>query len=215
MKRFIALFLSLIMLISLSACGKTVVREEGSCGKLARWTLDSDGVLTISGRKNMDEFLYHGTPWHDSRENIRAVVVEEGITHLGDNAFEGCEKLETVTLAESVTSMGISVFANCPKLVSVTGSEHLTQLGDNAFDSCESLTALELNAELTAIGRCAFYNCTSLASVTIPETVTFIDSFAFFGWTEEQSVNISLAQPHRAWSDTWDHDSNAVFNWNA
>ena len=203
------------IMISLSACGKAAVKEEGSCGKFAQWTLDTDGVLTISGRKNLDDFRYHGTPWHDIRDKIRAVVVEDGITYLGDNAFEGCEKLETVTLAASVASMGISVFANCPKLVSVTGSENFTQISDNAFDSCESLTALELNTELTSIGRCAFYNCTSLSSVTIPETVTFIDSFVFFGWTEEQTVNISLAQPHRAWSDTWDHDSRAVFNWNA
>ena len=211
MKRIIALFLVIAALFSLSACGKTYIMEEGSCGKFAQWSLDSKGVLTISGRGAMEDFLIDGTPWEKLQDKVTSIVVEEGITHLGDNSFRDFRKLTSVTLSASVTSMGTFVFSQCGKLEEVIGLEYITMLNDNAFDGCKKLSTITLSEELTAIGRCAFYGCENLTTLRIPASVTFIDSFAFYGWTAEQTVELEADRAGRGWSDTWNTDSEAVF----
>jgi len=215
MKRFLSLLCALLLLLSLSACGEPSVVEEGTCGKYAAWTLNSDGLLTISGRGSMEDFLFETTPWSSVRDRIKTVVIEDGITYLGDYSFEGCEKLETVTLPSGMDTMGVFVFANCPKLTTVTGTEFFTAIGANAFEGCESLTAVELNPALSSIGRCAFYSCTAIERLSVPETVTFVDFYAFYGWTDAQTISFAAPQANRAWNDSWDGESNAVIVWNS
>lgn len=215
MKRILSLLLCLLFLAGLSGCGEPSVTAEGTCGKYARWTLDSTGLLTISGRGAVDDFAHEAAPWYDRRSSVRAVTVGEDITRLGSNSFQNCDRLETVSLPEGLGTLGDSVFAQCDDLTAVSGSEHLTVIGDNAFDGCKKLPALELGEGLTSIGRCAFYGCVGLKELHIPASVTDVGSFVFSGWTAEQTVSMAHTQANRAWSETWDEDTEAVILWNS
>ncbi len=210
MKRLAAIFLLIALLTSLCGCGAPVVMEEGECGKYAAWTLDSDGVLTITGRDAMSDFRIEGAPWYQSRDKIKSVVVGDGITYLGAYSFWGCEKLTSVSLAASVTRTGSMVFSGCVRLETVDGSEHLTVLGDNSFESCPALEEFALSENLTVVGRCAFFGCTGIASLSFPESLTTVGALAFSGWTEAQSVTFACLRPGHSWDSAWQQGCSAV-----
>ena len=138
----------------------------------------------------MDDYSYDPTPWKNIQANIKNVVINEGITSIGERAFYGCENLTTITIPNSVTAIGYAAFYGCTSLVSVTIPNSVTSIGEVAFYFCTSLSSVTIPNSVTAIGSSAFYNCTSLASVTIPNSVTYIGDEAFYGCTSLASVTI-------------------------
>ena len=117
MKKIISLFLSLTMLLSLtagldfSAYAETV---KGECGDNATYTFDSStGLLTISGKGE----CY--APY-SLESKIKSVAILDGITSIDDGAFFDCSSLASVTIPDSVTSIGECAFENCISLTSVT-----------------------------------------------------------------------------------------------
>ena len=118
--------------------------SSGQCGDNVYYTLSDAGVLTISGSGdtwawefNTDEFSCN-TPWWDVKQDIVKVVIEPGVTSIGDHAFDSCS-LTSVTIGNSVTSIGDSAFSYCRSLTSVTIPERVTSIGTDAFTSCENL----------------------------------------------------------------------------
>ena len=99
-KRLLSTILSIVMLFSLlpvSAFAATTV-ASGTCGgegdgKNLSWTLDSDGLLTISGEGNMKNYDYNDTPWYSKRASIKSVKIGSGVTSIGDGTFLNCESL--------------------------------------------------------------------------------------------------------------------------
>ena len=97
---------------------------SGTCGANLTWTLDDNGTLTISGTGKMNDYdhyddydLYYNSystaPWGGSVSNanrVKTVVIENGVTSIGDSAFEDCTELTSVTLPDSVTSIGDYAF---------------------------------------------------------------------------------------------------------
>ena len=191
-KRLLSFVLAVLMIASLlpaTALAADVV-TSGTCGAEVTWTLDSDGVLTISGSGDMHDYGSSGAPWYGSRSRVKSAVIAEGVTSIGDSAFFDCTSLTSVTIPDSVTSIGRYAFQNCTSLTSVTIPNSVTSIGMSAFDGCESLTSVTIPDSVTSIGNAAFYNCTSLTSVTIPDSVTSIDVNAFAGCTSLTSVTI-------------------------
>ena len=76
------------------------------------WTLSDDGTLTISGT-DMPDYEYRGAPWYFELKNIKEVVIENGVTSIGNRAFEDCSGLTSVTIPNSVTSIGVGAFEDC------------------------------------------------------------------------------------------------------
>ena len=100
------------------------------------WTLNTDGVLTISGTGEMENYAYNGAvPWYDYNQDITEAVIEDGVTSIGVYAFYSCTNLTSVTIPDSVTSIGEYAFVGCNalKAVIVERAETLTALGSNAF----------------------------------------------------------------------------------
>ena len=114
----------------------------GTCGENLTWALDTDYILTISGTGAMDNYAAAAdllpqsavpmttetpaaAPWSEYAALITKVVVQDGVTSIGDNAFAGCETLEEIDIAETVTAIGNSVFTDCEALETVIyrGSE--------------------------------------------------------------------------------------------
>ncbi len=70
--------------------------KSGSCGENLTWTLDSDGVLTISGTGEMTNYSYYSVPWYSNRSTIKVLSLSSSITNIGDYAFYGCNNLKTI-----------------------------------------------------------------------------------------------------------------------
>lgn len=100
---------------------------SGSCsekdGDLI-WVLDVDGTLTISRPDTsesgeMRNYAPNSNPWYLNRERIKKVVLEEGVTSIGNYAFSCCESLTSVTIPNGITSIGSNPFSYCVNLTSI------------------------------------------------------------------------------------------------
>ena len=174
-----------------TACAATIV-ISGKCGVNTTWSLDSDGVMTISGTGPMANSQDGVVPWLMYTSRIKEVVVESGVTTIGDYAFQLCGSLTTVTLPEGLKSIGKYGFSMSNKLTNVTLPASLTTIGDYAFEDCHALTLTngQLPVGLTAIGKNAFYYCTSLSEITLPKGLTEVSSAVFQGCSALRRVTI-------------------------
>ena len=179
---------------------------SGTCGAEGdgsnlRWSL-SGGVLTISGTGAMKDWGFYGnnvSPWCEN-EQITGIVINDGVTSVGDGAFYQCKNVTNVKLPDTLKSIGYlafyscfglkavdipngvtsltSAFQNCRSLTTIDVPSSVTDIG-GAFATCVSLTNVTLPEGLTEIGKNAFASCERLTSIKIPSTVTSIGSYAF------------------------------------
>lgn len=184
------------------------VLTSGNCGYKGAdvtYTLTSDGVFTVSGTGDMDYYYPDENeqptmPWINYCDNIKEIVIEDGVKNVSYGGFVYCNYLTKVTLASSVTSLdpdcffgcglltdincenvayvGEGAFAYCTVLNNVDFSK-TTQICKNAFAHCYGLTDITLGEGLKTIGETAFYRCDKLESINIPSTVTSIELGAF------------------------------------
>ena len=165
---------------------------SGSCGETVTYAFDPlTGTLTISGTGNMYGYVSGNTPWYEHRDEINTLIIEDGITAIGNNDFEDLTQISQVNIPEGVTSIGFCAFRNCYRLDSLTLPSTLTSIGYSAFAECGHLTSVDIPANVTSIGYLAFTDCTMLTSVTInnPECSLGEDIFSgcagltLYGWT--------------------------------
>ena len=155
------------------------------------WKLYEDGTLTISGTGAMKDYNADDnlSPAYNNSD-VKKIVIEDGVTSIGDAAFYGCSSLTSITIPDGVTSIGESAFSDCSSLTSITIPDSVTSIGNNAFDSCSSLTSITIPDGVTSIEGSAFYNCSGLTSITIPDSVTSIESYAFCNCSNLTSITI-------------------------
>lgn len=135
------------------------------------------------------------------------VVIPEGVTRIGEGAFEYCSSLTSVTIPEGVTRIGESAFQGCRSLTGVTIPDGVTSIGDWAFCECTSLNSVVIPEGVTSIGCNAFFVCISLTTATIPESVTSIGNGVFNWCSSLNSVTlygITFAPKKRKNSDFHD-----------
>ena len=178
--------------------GGTVV-ASGSCGDNLTWTLDDNGLLTISGTGAMESYTGQ---WNGCRGSIKYVWIKNGVTSIGagafketnnltiveipdsvtsisENAFNRCANLQELTLPESITRIDQYAFANCTSLRKITVPKNVRSVGCGLFGGCTGLVSAEIMDGVPAIGDSMFNGCTNLRSVTIPESVANIGIQAF------------------------------------
>ena len=172
----------------------------GTCGTNVNWSLDDiDGVrtLTISGTGAMTDYTTGPiltVPSYDIyRKSIQAVVIENGVTSIGNKSFVGNNTLyypeiTSVTIPNTVTSIGHRAFYGCSGLTSITIPSSVTSIGNGAFQQCTGLTSITISNGLTSIESQAFEGCSSLASITIPSSVTNLGSYIFWGCSGLTSI---------------------------
>ena len=169
------LYLLLItLLVSLSAYAE----KSGICGDNLEWKLTDEGVLTITGTGEMQDWNDYSSPWYEN-ESVKQVIIGDGVTTIGDWAFSYCRALTSITIPNSVTTIGDNAFESCSSLTSITIPNSVTTIGDYAFSYCRALTSVIISNSVTTIGERTFANCYSLTSVTIPSSVTRIEDGAF------------------------------------
>lgn len=168
-----ALFAALAFLFSTQ-----IWAQGGTTGPLT-WNLE-DGVLTISGEGEMPDYQNgDGIPWLPYRESIETIVIESGVTTIGDFAFIRCRNLTSVTIPDGVTKIGRYAFHDCTWLTSIHLPNSITSIGESAFFFCPRLTSIIIPDGVERIEKQTFLTCFDLASVTLPNSVTYIDSGAF------------------------------------
>ena len=190
------------------------VSASGTCGDNLTWELSEDGVLTLSGTGEMDDWKStRKSPWYDDRYQITKVDIKSGVmsvgnmafrdciflseikipdtvTSIGNYAFDNCESLSTIELPESVTEIGAAAFYCCDGLTEINIPEKVTTIESSTFHACISLEKIEIPENVTSIGGRAFSYCTSLSEITIPEGVTIIESSTFHDCSGLEKVTL-------------------------
>ena len=156
----------------------TTIVKSGECGENVIYTLDSNGLLKISGSGNMNDYYIGNSPFYLNKD-IKEIVIGDGVTSIGDCAFWGCSSLTSIEISDGVTSIGMSVFDSCSSLTSIEIPVGVTRLKDFVFYGCSSLTSIAIPAGVTSIGSSAFESCSSLTSIAILAGVTSIGESAF------------------------------------
>jgi len=192
MKKFFVLFISIVTFI---VCFSMVVSAEeivyrGSVGELSWEFNTTDQTLTIKGEGNIKDFTVETSDWNHFESSVKSVVIEKGVTGIGEYAFYGYKNLKSVIIADSVTSIGACAFSNCTSLEEVIIPNSVTRIGDMAFYQCSSLKNIVIPNSVTEINGGAFWRCTGLVSVTIGDSVQVIEVFAFSDCDSLESVYI-------------------------
>lgn len=130
-----------------------------SCGDIQRVTLTKgNGTAKDYGeRQNSSALISNGgTPWTQS--SCVEIIIQDGVTEIGDFTFYGCGNIQNITIANSVKT-----------------------IGSDAFSGCSGLTSVIIPDNTTSIGEYAFAECSNLSSVQIGKSVVFIEINAFSG----------------------------------
>lgn len=219
-KRLISLLLAFSMMLTFLPAGAVSAFAEGTwgpyvCGENVTATLspNSDGketyTLTITGNgpmANYDRYITSSNnsyaPWYEKIQNITRLIVEDGVTTLGDNILyysysdnSGYHSfhpnLREVELPEGLSCIGASAFCDSPELTEVKIPSTVTKIKDSAFSRCTGLTKIELPPQLEEVGYSSFYGCSGLTEITIPSSVKTIRSGAFEECYNLESVTLS------------------------
>ncbi len=177
--------------------------HSGDCGDDTKWTL-KDGVLTISGTGAMQDMGVSGTqPWESIAGLITSVVIEDGVTSIGENAFDCCNNLKTVIIPESVTDISYDAFAGCVGLESIS-----VDVNNSVYCSVDGIlfnkdktilctypagkpaSEYTIPESVQTIGDYAFIDSKNLFTINIPESVTDIGYGTFRSCTKLENINI-------------------------
>jgi hypothetical protein len=197
LKRSLAIISAMILLIgtqSFTAFAdgeESTVVESGSCGENLIYELTEDGTLTISGSGAMDDYRYSMTTTDSpfAREDaIKKVIMKDGVTSIGNGAFEKCSELTEIHIPNSVKSIGINAFAGCSGLKEIEIPKGVELIKQGAFCYCRYLTSVTIPNTVTCIRSNAFWFCTRLQEVKISASVTAINSGAFAQCTQLSTI---------------------------
>ena len=161
---------------------------EGTGINLA-WMIDSKGVLRIKGKGQMYNYAYDFSnwittaPWANYLDKFNSLVLEEGITQIGRNAFLGCSNIKgKLTIPKSVTTINSGAFSNCSGFTGKLNLPNsLKTIGANAFLGCEGFTGdLVIPDSVTSLGSGAFMSCEGFnGKLVIPNGITTINTYVF------------------------------------
>lgn len=175
-----------------------IIGEE-SLGQLS-WKLTKAGTLTISGNGAMPDFSSaEEHPWKENSSKIRKVVIEPGVTSIGDGVFLNSSVL-SVEIPTSVTAIGSNAF-NGSSIISVTIPSNVNTIGDSAFRKCANLSSVTVSDGVKAIEQNAFRACNSLKTIALPASIEKVGAAAFFECTDLISATFAPSDKQVALGD--------------
>ena len=175
-----------------SECDK---RTDNSCGVNCKWIFDKlTKTLFINGTDETNNYRWRNKaisiPWSSKRKQIESIVINEGITTIGDYGFHSCSFLTSITIPNSVTTIGVFAFYNCSSLKSITIPKSVTTIGEQAFLECTSLTSVTIPDSITRIGDGVFAGTSSLTSIDVSESNQYFASVDDILFTKDMKTLI-------------------------
>ena len=155
-------------------------------GGSSNYSFDAEGIYDVEielADPDMKGMRFAKTP-------LISVEIGDGITSIGNNAFQNCSSLISINIPDSVNSIGDYAFYDCSGLTSITIPNSVTSIGEGAFRYCSGLTSITIPNSVTSIGEGAFRYCSGLTSITIPNSVTSIGNYAFHDCSGLTSITI-------------------------
>jgi len=219
--RLFLLVMAIFTLLAFAGCGGGDTLDPKEPDHI-EWSFDeTTGTLTISGKGNMEDYdpdINFVAPWYEQTDRITRVIIEKGVTSIGEWTFYNCSNLISIEIPASVTSIGCGAFKDCSSLASIEVPTSVMSVGDSAFKGCENLKYNEkdgvkylgnknapyhvamyadtyiksvvLPKTTKVIAEYAFYDCSSLTSIEIPTGVMSIDAGAFYDCSSLTSIEI-------------------------
>ena len=217
MKKALLLLLTIVLMFGLLALTVSAAEYSGQCSEgNITWVLDDEGTITFTGTGEIEErfgsdgYAWIQYEWTPYRDQIRRVVIGEGITGVGDDAFYECKNLTEVVLPESMMFIRDNAFYRCENLKSIdlpttnslyineyafagTGlteiylPDNVKDVGKYAFTQCKSLTKARLsNNQFEMLREHVFSNCTALTEIDFGTSVNRLNAYALYntGFTE-------------------------------
>ncbi len=196
------------------------ILASGYCGDgdyySVKWVLSADGVMTVSGGggvRGANSSNLTTRSYDAYNDQIKTLIVEEGVTYAKENAFRSLTSLQSVVLPKGFTTIEEGGFYDCSDLRSIELPDTLTTIGEDAFYRCSALTSIDMPDSVTTLGKAAFrdcsslqyarlsnslteiddkmfQNCTSLVVLKLPNKLTHIHEWAFYGCTSLAELNL-------------------------
>lgn len=190
--------------------------DNNKCGDNLTWTLDKDGTLTISGTGDMENWDFYTnsypTPWLNYCNDIKKVVISDGVTSIGnyafcelyyvtditipgsvksigDRAFYECSSLKNAELLDGVESIGEEAFAYCD-LETIRMTDSVKYVGDRTFCWCVYLVNINLSDNISKISKEMFWGCRNLENVNLPKNLTYISDNASLKCPYAESIDL-------------------------
>ena len=169
---------------------------EVNSGQNVTWELvgtSGNYAIHISGTGDMANYSSPSvSPWDSYWASLKSVVIEDGVTSIGERAFRYLTKVKTISLGSGVTRIGKSAFGTCKGLTSVIIPNNVKNIDDGAFQTCIDLETISFGSGVTEIGPAAFMGCTSLSSINLPDNLTRIGKQAFQGCNNASLTSINI-----------------------
>ena len=165
--RVAAVLLTVLLTMTAQTAWADVYSQWDEDTKTLTFSYDGEGSSEITFFL-VESIVYPG--------DVETVVIEDGVTRIGDNAFSNCSSLTSITIPDGVTRIGESAFEGCLSLPSITIPDGVTSIGESAFEGCSGLTSITIGSKVTNISYEAFSGCTSLAAITVDAGNTVYDS---------------------------------------
>ena len=190
MKKTLCAMLALCLMLTLLPFGALAADASGEYGDGLRWSLTADGTLTITGRGAMPDYTQEEltmdehvdekppVPWQAYDADLRAIVIGEGITHIGDYTFMNCWRVTSVTLPSTLRSIGKYAFSYCAA-EAITLPSGLQEICDGAFAGAK-MTEIVVPASVTKLGAGAFKGCDRAKVIKVLGPVETLEPYTFF-----------------------------------
>ena len=187
----------------------------GQCGDDLTWELADDGTLTISGSGDMWDFESGNAPWAAFLPSITTIILPEGLTSIGSEAFDGCWNLTSVSIPEGVTRIGDWAFQDCDELLTFTIPASVSELGVAPISSCGSMLSISVaedNPWFKSVGGVVYSkDGTELivcpggrtGDFTVPADVILIRNWAFCGCWYLTSIELPEGIPEIGEGTFW------------
>lgn len=205
----------------------TEIKRDWSFGENIEWTLDEKGTLVIDGSGMLtvalenyyedldfsDYSAYENREWERFSKIIKRVIINDGITEIGENSFTGFTYMRTVTIPNSVERIGPDAFGLCESLKNVVIPDSVTEIEPFAFTHCYYLKNIIFPKNISVIKAGVLANCPKLKNIYIHKNVTDIEEYAFnssyiaptftiyYEGTREEWEKINIAEENKHLSD--------------
>ena len=178
---------------------------SGACGDDLTWSYNTATyTLTISGTGAMYDYSTNDIPWRKHKDNVKTIVIGDGVTAIDEGAFGKCWNLTNISVDSNnqyYSNDDYGVLFNKEKTILIqypvgdtrtfyTIPDSVTVIGYGAFGGCYCLTSIIIDENLIEIDDEAFFGCYSLTNITIPDGVTTIGKNVFWECDSLTSVTI-------------------------